>query len=166
MRIKEIKVYDFEELDEKVREKVLQNLYDINVSFDWWEYIYEDARIVGIKIEAFDLGRKNYAEAKFIWSAKETADAIIENHGEKCETYKTAQSYLVDYEELKKATVKDEDDDLDTEEIDRGFLNALCEDYRVMLYKEYENQTSEEAIIETIKANEYEFMENGKIAPR
>jgi len=32
-----------------------------------------------------------------------------------------------------------------------------------MLQKEYEYQMSDEAIIETIEANEYEFTENGKL---
>jgi len=32
-----------------------------------------------------------------------------------------------------------------------------------MLQKEYEYETSEEAIVETIKANEYEFTEDGNL---
>jgi hypothetical protein len=32
-----------------------------------------------------------------------------------------------------------------------------------MLSKEYDYQTSEEAIIETIKANDYDFTENGNL---
>jgi len=53
--------------------------------------------------------------------------------------------------------------DIDTEDIDAEFLRSLCEDYRIMLQNEYEYLTSEEAIIETIIANEYEFTEEGEL---
>ncbi len=43
------------------------------------------------------------------------------------------------------------------------FLKELLEDYRIILQKEYEYQTSEEAIIGTIEANEYEFTQDGKM---
>jgi hypothetical protein len=53
--------------------------------------------------------------------------------------------------------------EVDTEDIDANFLRSLLEDYRIMLQKEYEYLTSEETIIETIEANEYEFTEKGEM---
>jgi hypothetical protein len=41
------------------------------------------------------------------------------------------------------------------------FLKTLCEDYRIILSREYDYLTSEAAIIETIEANEYEFKADG-----
>ena len=89
--------------------------------------------------------------------------AILENHGEVCETYATAKEYQA---KLKHFNEDDEDEtsvEYDAlQETKDEFLQALLEDYRMLLQKEYEYQTSEEAIIDTIKANEYEFTEDGK----
>ena len=81
---------------------------------------------------------------------------ILENHGENCETYKTAMEY--------KGRVSTTDEDGYEEETDEGaeFLKSLLEDYRIMLQKEYEYKSSREAIEETIRCNEYEFTEDGK----
>lgn len=38
MRIKETKVYPFDELLENAKEKVVAGLWDLNVSFEWWAY--------------------------------------------------------------------------------------------------------------------------------
>jgi hypothetical protein len=43
------------------------------------------------------------------------------------------------------------------------FLCDLLEDYRIILSKEYNYQTSEETIKETIEANDYEFTAEGKL---
>jgi hypothetical protein len=43
------------------------------------------------------------------------------------------------------------------------FEESLIEDYSILLQKEYDYQTSEEAIIETIEANDYEFTEEGEL---
>jgi len=34
-------IYEFEELDEAVKEKVIEKFHDINTDYDWWEHIYE-----------------------------------------------------------------------------------------------------------------------------
>lgn len=52
-------------------------------------------------------------------------------------------------------------EDIDTEDID--FRRALQEDYASILQQEYEYLTSEEAIRETIEANDYEFTDDLKI---
>ena len=45
-----------------------------------------------------------------------------------------------------------------------GFRIDLCQEIYNSLQKEYESLTTDEAIIETIKCNDYEFTENGKVA--
>ncbi len=176
MRIKrtETKVYPFDELSEDAREKAVEKLYDINVDYEWWEFTFEDAKTAKLKLTEFDIGRGNYLRGEFIEYAKDTAIAIIENHGNKCETYQTATEFIADSEKLYVTyPVKPDDDGFDVNEYDREneqealdgeFLQAILEDYRVMLQKEYEYLSSEEQIVETIKANEYEFTEDGKLA--
>ena len=165
MRVKITKtnVYKFDELSEGAKDRAIEKLYYINVNHDWWDYVYDDAEEIGLKIEGFDLGRANYCKGKFTQSAEDVAKAIIENYGKDCETYKTAMEYLNALEVLRNG-IEDEDEDVDTEEIDEEFLKSLCEDYRIMLSREYDYLTSRESIIETIEANEYEFDEDGNLA--
>ena len=164
MRIKSIMAYEFEELSEEVQKKVLNNMQDINVNYEWWDYTYEDAMNIGLKIDEFDLDRKSYVHGKFLHNAETVANNIIKDHGETCETVKTAKDYLQELQKLRTACPIDEDEYLiDTDDIDKEFLRSLCEDYRIILQKEYEYRLSDEAIKETIKDNEYEFTENGKL---
>jgi len=174
MRIKETKVYQFDELSESAKEKAVELLADINVDIEWWEFIYEDAAQVKLKLIEFDIGRGSYCKGDFIEYAKDTADAIVVNHGESCQTHKTAMDFGDDSAQLyMKYPVKLDDDgdddnewdrDKEQEMLDAEFLQSILEDYRIILQKEYEYLTSRESIIETIKANEYEFTEGGKLA--
>lgn len=181
MRIIETKVYTFNELSDEAKQHAIESLYDLNVDHEWWENVYEDAENVGLKIEGFDLGRRQECEGHFIQDALGVADAILREHGEQCETYKTAAKYVEDYWQL---YCQEDADQLcmpgelrdwdfityaeygapeDLEDLNKEFLRSLLEDYRIMLQKEYEYLTSEEAIIETIEANEYEFTEKGEM---
>jgi hypothetical protein len=180
MRIKttETKVYTWNELTDERKEKALSKLYDLNTDHEWWDSVYEDAEQVGIKITSFDLDRNRYAKGKFITNAVEVAEAIVGNHGPDCETHKTAREFLdtltpmidfrdnfADDDNTTEEEYKAFDDNADKiEELEEEFLKSILEDYSIMLQKECEYLSSEEAIVETIKANEYEFDENGNIA--
>ena len=174
MRIKKTKVYPFDELSEDAKEKAVEYLHDINVSHDWWEFTFEDAAQVKLKLTEFDCDGRGYCRGEFIEYAKDTADAIIENHGENCETWQTAEEFIVDSAKLYmtypvKLDENGDDDnewqrDEDQKILDAEFLNSILEDYRIILQKEYEYLSSEDAIIETIKCNDYEFTEDGKLA--
>ena len=175
MRIKETKIYHFEELTEDAKEKAVQNLYDINVDTQWWDCTFEDAKMIGLKITGFDIDRGAYCEGSFIDGAEDAANNSISEHGESCETYKDAASYIKDRADLVKkysdgvnldivAEGNEYDFDNDCDDLDSEFLKTILEDYRIILSKEYDYLTSNEAIINTIQANEYEFTENGKLA--
>jgi len=166
------KVYTFEELSDKAKERALDWYREGALDYEWWDGVYMDAENVGLKITAFDLGRGSYVEAKFLDSAEETAHKIEKEHGETCETYKTAKAYFKERDELIDTWPKDESGELENEyeldgkldEIDEEFLKALQEDYRIMLEKEMEWLLSEEQCTDAIIANEYEFTEDGKRA--
>lgn len=163
-----IDVYSFDELSEDAKQKAIENLWDINVDHEWWDCIYEDAKNIGIEITGFDIDRGNYCSGDILTSHYEVAEAILKEHGEQCETYKTAQTYLSQRHELTENAVRDENDEMSTEDdarlddLESDFKKSLLEDYRIMLRKEYEYLTSKEQIIDTIKANEYTFTEDGK----
>ena len=163
-------LYKYDELPtEQAKEKAREWYAQGMVSYDWWECIYDDAETVGLKIKSFD---EYTLEAKFIESAEVTADKIIKNHGESCETYSDATKYLADRETIVTNAPRTEDGDLENEwelddnldNLDGAFLETLQEDYRIMLRKEIEFMESTEQIEENIRGNEYEFTEGGKRA--
>ncbi len=165
-------VYSFDELSEDAQEKAVEKLYDLNVDYDWWEFVFEDASEVGLKLTSFDIDRGRSCKGEFIEDALFTADRIIETHGSTCDTYKTAAAFLKERDEAVNNAPRDENGDFeDEDELDRqlddienDFLTDLLADYLSMLIQEYEYKTSREAIIETIKINNYEFDEDGNLA--
>lgn len=174
MRIIETKVYPFDELPEDAQGKAIENLADINVDYEWWDSTYEDAAQAKLKLTEFDIFQASYCRGEFIEYAKDTADAIIENHGACCPTHETATEFIEDSANLyMKYPVKLDDDGDDENEYDRDeeqmeldgeFLKSILEDYRIILQREYEFLTGSDAIVETIKSNEYEFTADGKLA--
>jgi hypothetical protein len=163
MRTIRTKLYKFSELSKESQEKAIENLSSINVDYEWWEFTFEDAKNVGLEITEFYIDRG--CKGLFIDSAVDTANKIIEQHGAACETYKTAKTFLEEYEEEKAKFEEEYEDEYflsDEDELAEDFLKSLLEDYRIMLRNEYEYLTSEKAIKETIEANDYEFTREGK----
>ena len=52
-RTTETTLYTFEELTDEAQEKALEHLWDINVDYEWWDFIVEDISSFG---EASGLG--------------------------------------------------------------------------------------------------------------
>lgn len=172
MKTKTINLYSFDELSEESQDKAIELLYDLNVMDSWWyESTYEDAERIGLKIEGFDIDRRNSIDGKFIWDATEVAHEIIREHGEQCDTYKLAEEFLKERDEIVDTALKDEDGefederklDNDLDECESEFERVLKEEYLSILRKEYEYLTSREQIIESINCNEYTFTEDGKL---
>lgn len=168
MRTIRTKVYQFSELSKEAQEKVINRMADINVDYEWWENTYEDAANIGLKITGFDIDRASYCKGEFTLSANEVAQNILTQHGESCETYKTAQSFMdewqpvfFNYMDETHADYESGESEDKMQEIEDEFLKSLCEDYRIILSHEYDYLTNSEAIKETIIANEYEFTIEG-----
>ena len=155
-------VYKFKELPEVAQEKAIEKYYDINVDHEWWDFTCDDAKNIGLEIKEFELDRGSYVKGEFILDETQVAANICKEHGETCETYKTAKRFQADYAKLP------EGDDDDTQEkretLQADFLQLLCEDYRIILQRDYEYLMSKEAIIETFESNDYDFTDDGKIA--
>lgn len=100
MRTIETKFYQFGELSDEAKKKAVENMYDINVNYDWWEFIYEDAEQICCKINGFDIGRGQYCELETKYGFKDTATEILKSHGEMCETYKIAVEFFEEYDSL------------------------------------------------------------------
>jgi hypothetical protein len=172
MKTIRIKIYKFNELNEQAQTKAIEQMSDINVGYNWWDYMYQDAQNVGIKITDFDLERGNIG-GKLTMSLTDSCELIITNYGEDCETHKTARAYLAEWAKL----VREHSDGIDidkvcedkeyefdelADELETQFKLSILEDYRILLQQEYTYQTSEESIKETIIANDYDFTADGK----
>lgn len=166
METHEYKTYKYEELSEQAKEKAFNQLCDINVGDEWWDCLYEDAKIIGLDISAFDIDRRRSIEAEFTEDACYSAYKILENHGEDCETTKLAQKFISDrdavVEKFSTHGHRPEDMDDELDQLEEDFLYNLKEEYLSMLSKEYDYLTSREAVEETIKINEYDFLEDGR----
>jgi len=178
MRTIKPKVYSFDELTDEAKQTVISENYDINVTYYWWDGVYYDAAQIGLKITGFDIGRGSYCNAKLAYrkdrkDIEDVANAIISEHGVGCETYKMAKQYLVDYDSLVSeysdgvtlnvvADEKEYDFERAADKLEEEFLNSLCDCYLTLLRNQYEYLCSEEAIINTIRDNEYEFTEDGR----
>ena len=159
MRIIETKAYQFEELDEQTKEKAIDNYRYVSVEHDsWWDFVKEDLNYIGIELRSFDIDRGSFAE---IHSEDfyETCEKIIETHGENCETYKIAERYIKEYNEIHQHI---HDDDA-IECLDEEYQKEFSEEVLSMLRREYEYMTSDEYVIEMFQANEYEFTDQGKL---
>jgi hypothetical protein len=84
---------------------------------------------------------------------------ILKWHGENCETYKIAERYIKEYNEIHQHI---HDDDA-IECLDEEYQKEFSEEVLSMLRREYEYMISDEYIIEMFQANEYEFTEEGKL---
>ena len=163
MREIKVKLYQFDELSEDAKEKARQWFREGNDGYFEWEHVQEDAKTIGLEIQSLDHHRAN--RGGFITSAPECIEDILANHGESCDTYKTAKKYEPTFKELE--AMRDNDDEKFDDAFanaEYGFLYDLLEDYRAILEREMDHLNSNEYIDEIITVNEYEFTEDGKRA--
>lgn len=166
MKTIKINLYKFEELSKEAKQIALEKFSDINVNYDWWEFTYDDAENVGLKLKSFDLDRNKHATGEFITNAKDCADKILKEHGESCDTHATATNFLNTLKEIEvKYEGKEEtsEEETEIEDLEYGFLKDILEDYATILQNECEYLQTEKSIIETIEANDYDFTIDGKL---
>lgn len=190
-------VYTFDELSESAKQKAIEKLWNINVDYEWWDYLLDNWKE---KLE-----KLGFLNAKIYFSGFSSQgdgacfDADIDlqtisNNMFYCSTdYKTAclwrainiAVYTDRIDSPKIYTVDHHYNHENTRAIDTGYcglqdtimtdklmqmiedLNEyrrdICQEIYSDLQEEYDYLTSEESIIETIRANEYEFDENGDL---
>lgn len=171
MRTIKTVVYQFDELSDTAKEKA-REWYRSSLLYQEqaWESTLEDAANIGLEILSLDDHRQN--EGKFTAGAEETAHKIEEEHGDTCDTFKTAKQYLEARDTVIRAWERDENGEFVNEHrldvfldaLDSNFLHDLLEDYHIMLNKEIEYLCSNESVDESIRANEYEFTKEGERA--
>jgi len=170
MRTVRTKIYKFSELSKAAQQKAIDAHEDINTFYDWWDLMYDDALTVGIEIKGFDCSYREEIEIDFTYDAEDTAKRILEEHGDTCDTYKTAAAFLqaVHVNQVAMALIGNEDDDFwmakadDNEDLRDEFKKDIGKDYLKLLREEFEYRQTSEAIIETLEANDHEFTKEGE----
>lgn len=156
MKIKQIEVYQYNELSEKAKQRARDWLSEVDdMSFDW-ECLQEDAKTIGIELTGVDDYKST---GEYLNSPYEVIKLIKANHGEQCDTYKTALEYEAKFNALPK---NEDGETIEDEDLEQDFLNSILEDYRIMWGREIEYHYSDEYVNDTMEANEYEFDINGK----
>jgi len=171
MKTKTIEIFEFNELSESAKDKALDNVRQGSYQSEWWDCTYEDAQAIGLCLTGFELDRHRRALGNFEDSAEACAHLIVDNHGEACETYKTATVYLADrFNTIENAPVDGNGElaseynlDCDLNDLDAEFLRSILEDYSMQLQRESEYLDSKEHLLEMIDCNGYTFTSTGKI---
>ena len=172
-----ITTYLFDELPKDSQQKAIEKYQNINIDYDWWDYVYADAEECALaKIQEFYLYRS--CKLKLLSDARESCRRILKNHGKTCDTWKLAAKTLrtyvhaqvswwnkLDPEDQDYWRMSDFDGTDEYAEIEREYVHALAEEYFTIIYDAYEYLTSDEEIAETLRANEYQFTLEGEIYP-
>ena len=163
MKTIEIKVYKFEELDKQTKEKVIENYRYINVEDTfWYDFIKEDFIRLGLEIRSFDLDRGSFAEIH-IEDFEETSKSIIKEFGDSVGVKQTAKNYIDEFNNIQANFKEDEDIERELEILDEKYQREYSADILSYLRDDYDYQVSDEAVIDTIEANDYDFTTEGKI---
>jgi len=177
-----ITVYTFSELSEDAKENAIENLADINVDYYWWSSIYEELKNIGFECNDFEI--YHHCKLTATESYRTIAQKILEQHDQICDTYTLAVQFIEDLQNLiyklerlsdmyhsgrhqdhREQWLSKKIDELENqiEELESEFHNDMENDYRLMLEKEWDYLTTEEAIVDTIETMDYEFDKNGNL---
>ena len=163
------KVYKFNELPEALKQRAIDKHIHINVDFDWWDCVYEDVKTnLGIQLHGFDIGRGSnvdYNKSELLTNIRSSGD-FLKAFKESYPTHEYLQTMLSDYSELNDKAKISEYSELIEEQLDileYEITSNLEYMFLTLLRNEYDYLISNEAIIETFEANDYEFKETGEI---
>lgn len=165
MRKVEIELYKFEELPTDIQAEVLAKQWSINVEWDWWDTTYEVINDNGMTCKGFNLDRGQSISLYLNNSCYEIATDFLQ-FGE-CDE-KTAAIEFIDKMDEITGLIGDNEEGLEEYEekamvLEGEFQHQLENFCFKWLQDEYTYRMSDEAIKETILANEYEFTKDGVI---
>ena len=175
-------VYSFAELSEAAQERALNAFRDINVEYDWWMYgaydtICTAGKLLGLDIDGINFDAYLYCifDASYEY-VRGAAKAVKAEFPQNTDLHKIASELQAlqkrHFYSLSCAITKGRTTNRYScfrfgEDYECEDLGDIIDDFahwaRILLREEYEYLTSDEAVKETIEANEYEFTEGGKL---
>lgn len=156
-----VQTYKFSELSDDAKKKAIEKHWDKMIEWDWWEFIYEDAKRIGLKINGFDVYRKSI-DITYQDDPEDVANTILKEYGHSMDILNLATEYIARYKQIEQLV--DEDEILPSDELEQlneDFLHDLGECFLIFLNSEYEWRTSDEAIGEELEINDYDFTADG-----
>jgi hypothetical protein len=148
-----------------LHQKILdENRYYEVEDRDWWECAYLDAEMIGILITGHD--QYFYPDGKLIdGTAIESIELVLANHGEECDTYRTAAEYkaLLLADMIKRRCLDEDDWEIEDEYLAAQYLKKMLRLYRDHIQGDYEYYTSDDCLEELFKEGDYEFDSDGRI---
>lgn len=182
MRTKLIRLFKIDELSPEVREEVVNKHRDMNVHDEWWDFIlegfcerlHEDGINLSAKDISFDFGRYRKIAIEKAEVHDRRAKLLFKVLDKKLKA-KILNRALDDevpyiYLIIKKNAVETaeyDEDKLSEDEVEEieGAVNCYLDEKTKELLKKleehYDYLISDEAIIETMRSNEWEFTEGG-----
>ena len=181
MREMTVTVYSFAELSEEAQERALNAFRCSNVEFNWWEDSYDTIRtagkLLGLEIDDIHFDADLYcifdAHYRYVRGA---SAAVCKEFSWADDLHKIASELQAlqkrHFYSLSCAVTKGRTTNRYScfrfgEDYECEDLGDIIDDFahwaRVLLRDEYEYLTSDDAVKETIEANEYEFTEGGKL---
>jgi hypothetical protein len=184
-----LKIYTVDELDENVRNAVIEEYRDILTEHDWWEPIYE-----GFHEDMLELGLEGELYFSGFWSQGDGAcfvsdtvdtdllvrklyesgydipeDALLYSGDYSIRISKVHASFANQYshEYTIEAVITNESDRIPTTDITKlenvltEWIRSECKLVYMNLEKYYEELVTDEAVLETIRENEWMFTESG-----
>lgn len=162
MKTIELKLYSFNELSEDAKKSAIRSLMNINVDHNWFDFHEEDAKRINAEIVSFDI-YNSQIDFK-VDCIESTCYSILDEHGENCFTYLIACKYLKFKDSIVSKYEKNIDKiDILLDELENETIKELGDAYLDNIKKDYEYLLSDQAIIETIEANDYDFTELGEL---
>lgn len=190
MRVKEITVFNFAELTADVQKNVLDHFRDINTDYEWWNCIADDW---SEKLETFGFiapkiyfsgfysqgdgacfdARINLDQAfsKYLEECPRKHERAIRAFLEDCNARIVTTSHRYSHENTRSIEYESGREGKHLNAILDNLIDwleekrkAFCREIYRELEREYDSLTSNEAVQESIEANDYEFTAIGKIA--
>jgi hypothetical protein len=190
MRIKETKVYKFDELEERAKEHARTWYREGALDYEWWDSTYDDAKtclaLAGFAVDKiFFSGFSSQGDGACFegsWSARDTKPVkAMRDHAPKDKDLRAIAAAMrriaraqpnasmsvkqhghYSHEGCTAFSVDARNPKLE-EQIIEASRDAMRWIYR-QLEREYEWLMSDEQVDESIRINEYEFTEEGKLA--
>lgn len=184
---KKYDVYTYDELSKEAQEKVLENLHDINVNYEWYEFEFEEMieSLTKMGFEDADIRFSGFYSQgdgacftanldidKLVkyFKLKTKYSHLLKTHNitgcirANDSHYSHANTMSIDIDIERKDDKEMYTESTEQENFEEEILDlARTEADKIYdgLQKTYEYLTSEDSTVETIKANEYAFLKDG-----